>query len=217
MRLELDHWKKLNQISYFEMNVNFIIFFLIFIFSGCTVYTEKQSEALSRVVYATKDSLEVARIDLADKYAAETTRIVKPPKSRIDIQPIYKKNIDTITTSNKSTPTVINKQRIVIVPEKYKNDTLVVVSSEEYQQLLKDKETFAQIEKDNAELMETRNVVDQELIRQMEYNDKMVRDLNAMQRKLIEKDLAILQRNIIIISLLISIAAGIYLRIKGIL
>lgn len=217
MKLELDHWKGLNRINHFEMNVNFIIFFLIFIFSGCTVYTEKQSEALSRVVYATKDSLEMARIDLADKYAAETTRIVKPPKSRIDIQPIYKKNIDTITTSNKSTPTVINKQRVVIVPEKYKNDTLVVVSSEEYQQLLKDKETFAQIEKDNAQLIETRNVVDEELIRQMEYNDKMVRDLNAMQRKLVEKDLAILQRNIIIISLLISIAAGIYLRIKGIL
>ena len=217
MKLELDHWKGLNQISRFEMNVNFIIFFLIFIFSGCTVYTEKQSEALSRVVYATKDSLEMARIDLADKYAAETTRIVKPPKSRIDIQPIYKKNIDTITTSNKSTPTVINKQRVVIVPEKYKNDTLVVVSSEEYQQLLKDKETFAQIEKDNAQLIVARGVVDQELIRQMEYNDKMVRDLNAMQRKLVEKDLAILQRNIIIISLLISIAAGIYLRIKGIL
>ena len=215
MKLELDHWKGLNQISRFEMNVNFVIFFLIFIFSGCTVYTEKQSEALSRVVYATKDSLEMARIDLADKYAAETTRIVKPPKSRIDIQPIYKKNIDTITTSNKNTPTVINKQRVVIVPEKYKNDTLVVVSSEEYQQLLKDKETFAQIEKDNAQLIVARGVVDQELIRQMEYNDKMVRDLNAMQRKLVEKDLAILQRNIVIIILMAAIGVYIYIRMNS--
>jgi hypothetical protein len=199
------------------MNVNFVIFFLIFIFSGCTVYTEKQSEALSRVVYATKDSLESARIDLADKYSTESTRLVKPPKNRIDIRSVYKKNIDNITSSSKVTPTVINKQRVIVVPEKYKNDTLVVVSSEEYQQLLKDKETFAQIEKDNAQLIETKNVVDQELVRQMEYNDKMVRDLNAMQRKLVEKDLAILQRNIIIITLLISIAAAIYLRIKGIL
>jgi tRNA(Ile2) C34 agmatinyltransferase TiaS len=199
------------------MNVNFVIFFLIFIFSGCTVYTEKQSEALSRVVYATKDSLESARIDLADKYSTESTRLVKPPKNRIDVKAVYKKNVDNVTSSNKVTPTIINKQRVIVVPEKYKNDTLVVVSSEEYQQLLKDKETFAQIEKDNAQLIATRDVVDQELIRQMEYNDKMVRDLNAMQRKLVEKDLAILQRSIIIITLLISIAAAIYLKIKGIL
>jgi hypothetical protein len=199
------------------MNVNFIIFFLIFIFSGCTVYTEKQSEALSRVVYATKDSLESARIDLADKYSTESTRLVKPPKNRIDVRAVYKKNIDNVTSSNKVTPTIINKQRVIVAPEKYKNDTLVVVSSEEYQQLLKDKETFAQIEKDNAQLIETKNVVDQELVRQMEYNDKMVRDLNLMQRKLVEKDLAILQRSIIIVTLLGSIAVGIYLRIKGIL
>jgi len=199
------------------MNVNFVVFFLIFIFSGCTVYTEKQSEALSRVVYATKDSLESARIDLADKYSTESTRLLKPPKNRIDVKAVYRKNIDNITSSSKATPTVINKQRVIVVPEKYKNDTLVVVSSEEYQQLLKDKETFAQIEKDNAQLIAARGVVDQELIRQMEYNDKMVRDLNATQRKLVEKDLAILQRNIVIIALLISIAAGIYLRIKGIL
>lgn len=217
MSLDLEHWKKLNQISRFKMNVNFIIFFLIFIFSGCTVYTEKQSEALSRVVYATKDSLESARIDLADKYSTESTRLVKPPKNRIDVRAVYKKNIDNVTSSNKVTPTIINKQRVIVAPEKYKNDTLVVVSSEEYQQLLKDKETFAQIEKDNAQLIETKNVVDQELVRQMEYNDKMVRDLNLMQRKLVEKDLAILQRSIIIVTLLGSIAVGIYLRIKGIL
>jgi hypothetical protein len=199
------------------MNVNFVIFFLIFIFSGCTVYTEKQSEALSRVVYATKDSLESARIDLADKYSTESARLVKPPKNRIDVKAVYKKNVDNVTSSNKVTPTIINKQRVIVVPEKYKNDTLVVVSSEEYQQLLKDKETFAQIEKDNAQLVETKNVVDQELIRQMEYNDKMVRDLNLMQRKLVEKDLAILQRNITIIILMTAIGAGVYLRIKGIL
>jgi hypothetical protein len=199
------------------MNVNLIIFFLIFIFSGCTVYTEKQSEALSRVVYATKDSLESARIDLADKYSTESTRLVKPPKNRIDVRAVYKKNIDNVTSSKKVTPTIINKQRVIVVPEKYKNDTLVVVSSEEYQQLLKDKETFAQIEKDNAQLIVARNTVDQELIRQMEYNDKMVRDLNAMQRKLVEKDLAILQRNIIIVSLLAAIGIGVYLRIKGVL
>lgn len=191
--------------------------FILLSLNSCTVYTEKQSEALSKSVYATKDSLDNARIDLADHYANESTRLVRPPKKRIDIQPIYKKNIDNITSSSKVTPTIINKQRVIVVPEKYKNDTLVVVSSEEYQQLLKDKETYAQIEKDNANLIETKNAVDQELIRQMEYNDKMIKDLNQMQRKLVEKDLAILQRNVAIIFLLVIITGATYLRIKGIL
>lgn len=192
-------------------------FLFLAVSPSCTVYTEKQSEALSRVVYATKDSLDAARIDLADKYATESTRLVKPPKKRIELQAIYKKNIDNITSSNKVTPTVINKQRVIVVPEKYKNDTLVVVSSEEYQQLLKDKEIYEQIEKDNAQLTEAKNAVDEELIKQIEFNNKMVQDLNIMQRKLVEKDLAILQRNIIIVSLFVAIGAGVYLRMKGIL
>jgi hypothetical protein len=66
-------------------------------------------------------------------------------------------------------------------------------------------------------LSETKQVVDEELIRQLEYNDKMIKDLNIMQKKLVEKDLAILQRNIIIIVLLTSIVGATYLRIKGIL
>jgi hypothetical protein len=195
----------------------FYILILCIFVSSCTIYTEKQSEALSRSVYATKDSLDNARLDLVDTYANESTRIVRPPKQRIDIKPVYKKNIDNITSQSKVKPTIINKQRVLIIPEKYKNDTVVVVSSEEYQQLLKDKETYEQIEKDNASLVETKKLVDEELIRQMEYNDKMVRDLNIMQKKLVEKDLAILQRNILIIVLLTAIGGATYLRIKGIL
>ena len=195
----------------------FLLLFSILFLNSCTVYTEKQSEALSRSVYATKDSLENARLDLADNYVNESTRIVKPPKKRIDIQPVYKKTIDTISSQSKIKPTIINKQRVLIIPEKYKNDTVVVVSSEEYQQLLKDKETYEQIQKDNKTLTETKKLVDEELIRQMEFNDKMIKDLNIMQKKLVEKDLAILQRNIIIVLLLSSIGGATYLRIKGIL
>lgn len=195
----------------------FLLSFVLLLLNSCTVYTEKQSEALSRSVYATKDSLDNARLDLADNYANESTRIVKPPKKRIDIQPVYKKNIETIGSQSKVKPTIINKQRVLVVPEKYKNDTVVVVSSEEYQKLLKDKETYEQIEKDNKNLLETKQAVDQELIRQMEFNDKMVKDLNIMQKKLVEKDLAILQRNVVIVLLLASIVGATYLRIKGIL
>jgi uncharacterized membrane-anchored protein YhcB (DUF1043 family) len=202
------------------MNTKIYIFLVVlfsFLLIACTTYTEKQSEALSQTVYATKDSLDEARIDLADKYSTEATRLVKPPKKRIFIPPVYKKTIDVAASQSKGSKVIVNKQRILIVPEKYKNDTVVVVSSEEYEQLLKDKEIFKQIEKDYQNLSETKNFVDEELIRQLEYNDKMVRDLNSMQKKLVEKDLAILQRNIIIVVLCVSIAGGIYLRMKGIL
>jgi len=189
----------------------FLSCFILLFLNSCTVYTEKQSEALSRSVYATKDSLDNARLELADTYANESTRLVRPPKQRIDIKAVYKKNVDKVSS------TVINKQRVLIVPEKYKNDIVVVVSSEEYQQLLKDKETHDQIEKDNYSLVETKKLIDQELIRQMEYNDKMIKDLNIMQRKLVEKDLAILHRNILIVILILTIGGATYLRIKGIL
>ena len=106
---------------------------------------------------------------------------------------------------------------MVIIPEKYRGDTVVVVSTDEYQRLLKDKETFAQIQRDNEGLSEAKDLVDSELIRQMGNRDKMINDLNSMQKKLVEKDLAILQRNIIIIGLLAAIGGATYLRIKGIL
>lgn len=194
----------------------FLFCFMFLSLSSCTVYTEKQSEALSKVVYASKDSMDAARIDLADKYVTETTRIVRPPKNRIKIDPIYK-HINTVSSGSKHDPIIINKQRMVIIPEKYRGDTVVVVSSDEYQQLLKDKETFAQIQKDNQGLAEAKQTVDEELVRQLNNRDKMVNDLNIMQKKLVEKDLAILQRNIIILGLLSFIGGATYLRIKGIL
>jgi hypothetical protein len=194
-----------------------LLFLVCLFFSSCTVYTEKQSEALSRTVYATKDSLDHARIDLAERYSVESTRLVKPPKKRIDIKPVYKKNIDVLASQNKKSPQFIDKQRVVIIPEKYKSDTVVVVNSKEYENLLKEKEIYEQMKKDLDELSFARSQVDEELIRQMDYKDKMIKDLNIMQKKLVEKDLAILQRNIIIVGLIILIAAAIYLRIKGVL
>ena len=198
-----------------------LLFLSFLLLSSCTVYTEKQSEALSKVVYASKDSMEAARIDLADKYVTETTRLVRPPKNRIKIESVYQKSvqqhIETIGSGSNREPIPVNKQRMVIIPEKYRADTVVVVSTEEYQRLLKDKETFAQIQRDNEGLAEAKETVDNELIRQLENRDKMINDLNLMQKKLVEKDLAILQRNVIIVLLITAMGGAAYLRIKGIL
>jgi len=194
-----------------------ILGILLLLIVSCTVYTEKQSEALSKSVYATRDSIDNARIDLADEYIKQAVRIVKPPKTPITIKGVYKKTIDAVASQSKHSTLTVDKKRVVIIPERYKNDTVVVVSSEEYAELLKDKETFEQIAKENQALQETRKLVDGELIRQMEFNDKMVKDLNLMQKKLVEKDLAILHRNILIVILILTIGGATYLRIKGVL
>lgn len=198
-----------------------LICLLLLFGQSCTIYTEKQSEALSKVVYASKDSMEAARIDLADMYVTETTRLVRPPKNRIKIESVYQKSVQqhigTIGSSSNRELIPVNKQRMVIIPEKYRADTVVVVSTEEYQRLLKDKETFAQIQRDHEGLAEAKQTVDNELIRQMENKDKMINDLNMMQKKLVEKDLAILRRNVIILLLVAAMGGATYLRIKGIL
>lgn len=195
----------------------YLLFLILLFLSACTVYTEKQSEALSKVAYATKDSIDAARIDLADQYASEVTRLIKPPKKRIEIKSVFKNFVEASEKYSKPVDNQVNKSRIVVIPEKYKNDTVVVVSSTEYDNLLKDKETFIQLNKDYQEVINVKSIVDNELITQKNFNDKMISDLNIMQKKLVEKDLAILQKNIVIIILLSTIGAATYLRIKGFL
>lgn len=191
------------------------VFFCILLLctTSCnTVYTEKQTEALSKVVYATKDSLDAARVDLADEYATTATRMVKPPKDRIEIQTIYKKPSAVIDKNNTGI-----KQRVVVIPSKYKNDVVVVVSSAEYQELLKDKEAYKQLQSDHEVLAKAKEEVDAELLKQAEYRDQMIKDLNSMQKTIAEKDLALLKARGIIVALVLAIVAGIYLRMKGIL
>lgn len=185
-----------------------ILLLTALLITGCTVYTEKQSEALSRNAYATSDSLNTARVDLASYYSDQTTRLVKPPKNRISIQAVYEAG--KVADEN-------TKTRVVIVPEAYRNDKVVVVNSAEYQNLLKDKAIAEQLKKDNANILKAKLETDKELAKQAEYNNKMVKDLNSMQKKLVEKDLAILWRNIIILGLLASIGGYIYLKMNSFL
>ncbi|NBX75210.1 MAG: hypothetical protein EBQ92_01485 [Proteobacteria bacterium] len=181
------------------------ILLLSLFLTSCTFYTEKQTEAVSQSVYATKDSIDLARIDLAESYINQTTRLINPPKNRIQISAIYQKPIQV----NDS------KQRIVIVPEQYKSDKVVVVNSTDYDNLLKDKDIALQFKKDNENLKKATAEIESELKRQREMNDKMIKDLNVMQKKLLEKDLAILWRNIIIVALLGVIGGYVYLRMNS--
>ena len=191
-----------------------VLFFVVLMSNtSCnTIYTEKQTEALSRVVYATKDSLDAARIDLADNYSTEAIKIVKPPKQRIEIKTIYEKTSAVVTSTSSGT-----KQRVIVIPSKYKNDTVIVVSSTEYETLLKDKEVFEQFKLDQEVLIKAKAEVDMELLKQSEYRDQMVKDLNNMQKIIAEKNLSLLKCKTLILGLTIAIIGGIYLRMKGIL
>lgn len=203
----------------------FLVGFCAWFLSGCTVYTEKQSESLSQAAYATKDSIDCGRFDLADSYSAEVTRLVRPPKNRISILPVYKNHKTAGPSTNNSKPTVSKNDnevkpppsRTVVIPPRFGNDPVVVVGTEEYNQLLQDNKIAVQLRADFDNLQNLKVNLDKELQNQYAMRDKMVEDLIRMQKQLVEKDLALLRRNIIIVSLISLMSVGVYLRIKGIL
>jgi len=177
------------------------LIFLTLFLTSCTVYTEKQSEAVSKNVYAVNSSLEKARIDMAWFYSNETTKFIKPPKNPIKVNSIYE--------SDKS------KTRVVVVPDQYKNDKVVVVGSDDYQNLLKDRDIKRIFEEDNIQKAKQIENDNKELEKQKKMSDKMVIDLNHLQQQIYKKDLAILWRNVIIISLLILIGLYFYAKSNG--
>ena len=186
-----------------------ILLLSVLLITGCTYYTEKQSEALSQNVYATNDSLNKARVDLAYYYSDQTTRLVKIPKKRIPIQSVYQAG-DVVKGAKTGIST-----RVVIVPDQYKGDKVVVVGSTEYQELLKTKAIADQLKKDNENIIKAKAETDKELAKQAEYTNKMIKDLNHLQSEIYKKDLAILWRNIIIVTLLGGIGVYIYLKMNG--
>jgi len=186
-----------------------MILFLSLFLASCTVYTEKQSEALSRNAYATDDSLNEARVDLAYYYSQETVRLIKPPKSRIDIKAVYQNNSSTVGGTNTT--------RIAMIPEQYKSDKVVTVNTGEYQNLIQDKAIATQLKKDNQNITLAKAATEKELAKQAEMTNKMVNDLNTLQKKILEKNLRILQLSIVIAVLLGIIGGYIYLRISKLL
>jgi hypothetical protein len=186
-----------------------LITLLTLLLVSCTVYTEKQSEAVSQNVYATNDSLGKARVDLAYFYSNETTKFIKPPKHPIKINAVYQAG-DVVKNSKNA-----DRTRVVIVPDQYRNDKVVVVGSAEYQDLLKDREIKKQLETDNKNMNTQLEVNKKELTKQNEMHDKMVKDLNHLQSEIYKKDLAILWRNIIIVVLMLLIAGYFYAKANG--
>jgi hypothetical protein len=186
-----------------------ILFYSLILLAGCTVYTEKQSEALSQNVYAANDSVNKGRVDLAYYYTEQTTRLVKEPKHRIKISAVYEAG-DVVKNSKKG-----SKSEVVLVPNQYSGSKVVVIGSTEYQTLLKDRDIKNQISKDAQQIEKDKKNVTDELTTERNNKNKILDKLNADEKLLVKKDLAILWRNVIIVGLLGLIALYFYAKANG--
>jgi len=199
------------------------LFFVLALCSAlmsCTMYTEKQSEALSQTVYLADESFELGRFDVTDIALDQAVRIVKPPKKKVEVGALEKQAktkpsaVETPTVANKQ---ILSKNRVVIVPARFKSMEVIVVGSIEYQQLIEDQQNLAQLQLEHNRLTQLKQTVDEELQQQQQMNNQMVIRLNQYKEEVLSKSLTILKLQITIIVLIAAIGAGIYLRIKGIL
>jgi hypothetical protein len=181
------------------------ILLLTLLLTSCAPkFIEKQSEPLKQAVYGVNDSLDKGRIDLAWYYSNETTRLVTPPNKRIEVKGLYQ----TLPVTNNPTG-----NRVVILPEGLKGDKVVVTNTDEYKELLKNKDIAKQLQD---ELVEKNKFTDT-VIKQQQANEKIQSDLllayNHSQEVIAKKDTAIWFRNFAILGLLGLIIGYIGLRI----
>jgi hypothetical protein len=178
---------------------------LTLLLTGCAPkFIEKQSEPLKQAVYGVSDSLDRGRVDLAWYYSNETTRLVSPPTKRIAIKGVYQ---DVPVTSNAT------GGRVVILPEGLKGDKVVVSNTDEYKELLKNKDIAKQLQDELVEKNKFTDIV----IKQQQTNDKIQSDLliayNNSQLVIAKKDSAIWFRNFTILGLLVLIGGYVGLRV----
>jgi len=186
------------------MNKTTILLLSLFLVGCAPKFIEKQSEPLKQAVYGVNDSLDKGRIDLAWFYSNETTRLVSPPTVRIDVKGVYQ----TLPVTNNATGS-----RVVILPEGLKGDKVVVSNTDEYKELLKNKDIAKQLQD---ELVSKTKFTDT-VIKQQQQNEKIQSDLllayNHSQEVIVKKDSAIWFRNFVILGLLVLIGGYIGLRV----
>lgn len=208
----------------------------VLLLTSCTVYTEKRSESLSQAVFATTDSITVGRFELAYEYSKQAERLAYPPKKRVDVSPLITKNsnintpavnsnfskkpnssTNVVTFHSEKTDKEANSTLRIVIPKHLKGAKLLIENSEEWTELLKQKEFASQLIIDKQNLQQVASNVDQELQKQSKMNSKMIEDLNRMEKQILAKNLLIVKLYIVIALLVLTLGGGVYLRIKGIL
>jgi hypothetical protein len=185
-----------------------IFLLLVCILTSCapTRYIPKDSEPLSKAVYATSDSIDLGRIDLADQYAKQAKTLVDPPKSPLVIKPMI----------SKATSSDVGKN-VIVVPPSLKGMEIVVVGSEEYKKLLEIKENAQQLQVEFENLQKEKEEVYKALVEQRDAKSQLLRDYDKLVLDLKDKQLALLKRNVIIGGFVLLIGLYIFLKIKGLL
>jgi len=171
-----------------------------------TRYIPKDSEPLSRAVYASSDSIDLGRIDLADQYAKQAKTLVDPPKEPILIKPIV----------SKATSSDIGKN-VIVVPPSLKGMQIVVVGSDEYRKLLEIKENAEQLKTEFENLQKEKEEVYKALVEQRDAKSQLLRDYDNLVLEIKDKQLALLKRNVIIGLLMMAIGLYVFLKIRGLM
>lgn len=184
-----------------------VFLLLVFLLISCapTRYIPKDSEPLSRAVYATSDSIDLGRVDLADQYAKQAKTLVDPPKQPVTIKPMISKTSKTDHGKN-----------VIVVPPSLKGMQIVVVGSEEYRKLLSIKENAEQLKVEFENLQKEKEEVYKALAEQREAKSQLLKDYDKLVLDLKDKQLALLKRNVIIGGMGLLIGIYIFLKIKGI-
>lgn len=183
----------------------FLLFVLTLMSCAPTKYIPKDSEPLSKAVYATSDSIDLGRIDLADQYAKQAKTLVEPPKQTILIKPLV----------SKSTSKSVAKNNVIVIPSSLKGMQVIVVGSQEYEDLLKIKENAEVMEKDveilKKQIEETRKAFRE----QYEAKSQLLKDYEKLVLDLKDKQLALIRRNIIIGGMSLLIGVYIFIKVKN--
>lgn len=182
----------------------FLLFSLLLFSCSSSTVTEKHSETLSQVVYATSDSIDFGRFDLADQYIKQTTKLVVPPEVRIPVAPV--KSVKNKTSNN-----------VVVIPPHLQGQQIVVVNSKEYDSLLSEKQNSAVLKNDLDALTLIKKEVDEELIRQKRLQEQLTQKYNNLLLDLKDKQNALLKKNILIGTLILGISGYIFLKAKNLL
>jgi hypothetical protein len=184
-----------------------VFLLMVFLLISCapTRYIPKDSEPLSKAVYATSDSIDLGRVDLADQYAKQAKTLVDPPKQPVIIKPII----------SKASKTDIGKN-VIVVPPSLKGMQIVVVGSDEYRKLLSIKENAEQLKIEFENLQKEKEEVYKTLAEQREAKSHLLKEYEKLVLDLKDKQLALLRRNVIIGGMSLLIGLYIFLKVKRI-
>lgn len=177
-----------------------IILILIFCFFGScktsTVITAPSSE-IAVTATAIRDSFDSARIDLADNYSNALTQLIIPPSKRIQIEPIYK-----------------NGKRVAIIPDKYREDNVVIVGTNDWNDLVKIKEVVTQLNADKTNLHTQILNIREELNKQQEIKEKLAADNNTLQIQIKDVKSSNFKLHVYLWGMVLVILSYLYFKLK---